>query len=377
MKKLILMVFTTLLTITASFAVYSKKVEASMSGIDTASYQCGIGRTAGDFRIVKLTEGTSYTNPCYKSQMSTAPALTGLYHFASNGDWKAEADHFIKVAKPYIGRSVLVLDYEPAHPNPQWAKSWLDYVYQKTGVRPMIYMGLSVENSYNWSAVANSDYALWISQYNNYNSVYGFHPRSLYGSVRHWKSTAIFQYTSSGRLPGWSGNLDFNVFYGNAQSWRAYAMTNGHRPAATKPTPNNVPSASVKPSGAKWVSNNYTYTLKTAVNLRSGASTSARIIATLPAGSVVKTDKAIINGGYRWVRQPRSGGYGYLATGPSTSTTAYVTTKSVATVRKYTVKSGDCLSTIGAKLGISWQTLASKNGLSARSVIYPGQVLHY
>ena len=371
MRKLLAIIYTALATVAIS-AVYSNhQVEASMSGIDTASYQCGIGRTSGDFRIVKATEGTSYTNPCMNSQIASNTGELGLYHFASNGNWKAEADHFIAKAKPYLGTAVLVLDYEPSHPDPQWAKSWLDYVYRKTGVRPMIYIGLYVENAYDWSSVANANYGLWISQYNSYNSVWGYQPRSIYGSVRHWNSTAIFQYTSAGRLAGWGGNLDLNVFYGDQSTWRAYAAKDGK----VLVTPNTA--SAPRPTGAKWMSNNYTYKLKTSVNLRASASTSARIIATLPAGSVVKTDKAIIQNGYRWVRQPRANGFGYLATGPSTSTTAWVTTKSVETVRKYTVKSGDCLSTIGAKLGISWQTLASKNGLSARSVIYPGQALHY
>lgn len=63
-----------------------------------------------------------------------------------------------------------------------------------------------------------------------------------------------------------------------------------------------------------------TYTLKTAVKLRTGASTSG----VLSAGQTVKTDRAIIKGGYRWVRQPRSNGYGYMATGPVGNTLEYV-----------------------------------------------------
>lgn len=194
----------------------------TLNGIDVAGYQSGIGKTAGGFRIIKATEGTGYTNPALSAQIKTAPSLLGFYHFASNGNYEKEADYFISRVKSYIGKSMLVLDYEPSRPSVSWAKNWLDYVYSKTGVRPLIYMGLAVENAYNWSDVAK-DYGLWVSQYNNYNVVSGFNPRSLYGSVKHWKSTAMFQYTSSGRLSGWNASLDFDVFYGDKNAWLAYA----------------------------------------------------------------------------------------------------------------------------------------------------------
>lgn len=194
----------------------------ALNGIDTANYQAGIGKMAGSFRIIKATEGTSYTNPALNAQIKTAPSLKAFYHFADNGNYKNEANHFINTIKSYVGKAILVLDYEPKSPSVVWAKNWLDYVYSKTGVRPLIYMGLAVENEHNWSSVAKN-YGLWVAQYNNYNTVSGFKPRSLYGSIKHWKSMAIFQYTSSGRLSGWNANLDFDVFYGGKNAWLAYA----------------------------------------------------------------------------------------------------------------------------------------------------------
>ena len=120
----------------------------------------------------------------------------------------------------------------------------------------------------------------------------------------------MFQYTSTGRLPGWNGNLDFDVFYGDKSAWDKYAKAT----KAVKP----------KPAGPKWVKEKKTYTLKTAVKLRTAPSTSASVIAVLPAGSTVRTDQAIIQDGYRWVRQPRSNGYAYMATGPASNTLEYV-----------------------------------------------------
>nr|CAA62097.1 lysin [Lactobacillus phage phig1e] len=129
-----------------------------------------------------------------------------------------------------------------------------------------------------------------------------------------------------------------------------------------------------KPSNsAKWVKESKHYTLKTAVKLRTGASTSSNVITTLPAGTTVKTDQAIIQGGYRWVRQPRFNGHGYLATGPSSNTLEYVETS--ASHAYYTVVSGDSWWKIAQRNGLSMYTLASQNGKSIYSTIYPGNKL--
>ncbi|WP_338230757.1 GH25 family lysozyme [Lactiplantibacillus paraxiangfangensis] len=340
----------------------------ALQGIDIASYQTGmdVGDIAGDFVIVKATEGTNYVNPAYSGhakQTLAADKKLGVYHFASVGDAKKQAEYFLKKAGNYVGKVMLVLDFEgPAvAQGVGWAKAWLDYVYAETGVRPVIYMGLADENRLDWSPVVKANYGLWVAQYNNYNPVKGFNPRSLYGSLKHWKSAAIFQYASVGRLPGWTGNLDLDVFYGSKSDWDQYANTSKVVSEA-EPKPNT--------SAPSWVKEKKTYTLKTAVKLRTGASTSAKVIGTLAAGQTVKTDRAIIKGGYRWARQPRSTGYGYMATGPVGDTLAYV--KSGVAHTYYTVVSGDSLWAIAQRYATTVAKLCSLNGISQNHVIHPG-----
>ncbi|MCG0798601.1 GH25 family lysozyme [Lactiplantibacillus plantarum] len=295
----------------------------SLNGFDVASYQAGmnVGEAAVDFVLVKATEGIDYTNPEFNGhakQTWSAGKKLGVYHFIRNdSDIKKQANYFLTTVKPYIGKAMLVLDFENTtgstiqnQAGVGLAKQWLDYVYQQTGVRPVLYTGISCENSLDWSSVVNANYGLWIAQYNNYNIVDGYQPRDLYGNLKHWKAAVMFQYTSTGRLPGWNGNLDFDVFYGDKSAWDKYAK-------ATK-------AVEPKLAGPKWVKEKKTYTLKTAVKLRTAPSTSASVIAVLPAGSMVRTDQAIIQGGYRWVRQPRSNGYAYMATGPASNTLEYV-----------------------------------------------------
>ncbi|MGX6400827.1 GH25 family lysozyme [Lactiplantibacillus plantarum] len=181
----------------------------------------------------------------------------------------------------------------------------------------------------------------------------------------------------------WSGSAHFRISYGGFDVSQLYTdyYTAGQK-STVKPTDKDAVKTNnqeankhtSKPSASsKWVKETKTYTLKTAVKLRTGASTSSRSITILPAGTTVKTDQAIIQGGYRWVRQPRFSGYGYLATGPASNSLEYV--KTGASHTYYTVKPGDSWWSIAHRNGLNMTTLASQNGKTIYTTIYPGQRL--
>ncbi|WP_424349580.1 GH25 family lysozyme [Latilactobacillus sp. 5-91] len=300
----------------------------TLNGIDVASYQTGmnVGAVAGDFVIVKATGGTGYVNPScntHVEQTLNAGKKLGLYHFAHElgyqGSAEAEAQFFLDSIKNYIGKAMLILDYESDNQtDTAWAKRWLDYVYAKTGIRPVLYISLSNENNANWSNLANDNYGLWIAQYNNYNAVNGFQPRDLYGSLKYFKVMTMFQYTSTGRLDGWSGNLDFDVFYGDTGAWDAYTSVSGKPAPQPKPTPAPAPTAPktwTDELGVQWYQEKAMFINSTPINLRWGASESSALITTLPVGSKVEYDAKCVSGGYIWVRQPREKGYAYCAVG--------------------------------------------------------------
>lgn len=209
----------------------------SLNGIDIASYQAGIDLSVVpcDFVIIKATQGTNYINPDYSRAYNQAIAqgkLVGIYHYATGVGATAEADYFVKYVGSRVNNAILVLDWEngsgvaanTAFNSVSYAKSWLDRVYQLTGVRPLIYMSKSVCNQFSWSSISK-DYGLWVAQYANYNRTgYQTNPwtdNSGYGS---WSGPVIFQYSSSGLLNGWSGNLDLNVAYMDATTWKKYAQ---------------------------------------------------------------------------------------------------------------------------------------------------------
>ena len=87
----------------------------TIKGIDVSSYQSSAYSTKGlDFVVIKITEGTSYTNPRWVAQRATARKaglVTGFYHFVRPGSMKAQADYFLSKINLVAG-DFLVLDWE-------------------------------------------------------------------------------------------------------------------------------------------------------------------------------------------------------------------------------------------------------------------------
>lgn len=206
-----------------------------MNGFDISSYQAELnaGIVPSDFVIIKATEGTNYINPTWEEQAGQViqtNKLLGFYHFASVGNPIAEADFFISVVKDYIGKAVLVLDFEAGAIN-AWgnvgARQFLNRVKEKTGVYPMIYMSAEVTRQFNWSTISNTN-PLWVAQYASMNPTgYQSEPWTDGKGYGAWSSAAIHQYSSAGSLANWNGNLDINLAYINANQWKAFASPSG------------------------------------------------------------------------------------------------------------------------------------------------------
>ena len=202
-----------------------------LKGIDISHHQKGIdlGAIDTDFVICKATEGNGYTDEMCDTFYQKAKSLgkkLGVYHFARpdlGNSPDAEADWFVKETLGYHKEAILVLDWESGDlTNVSWAKAWLDRVYEKTGVKPIIYMSASVMSSADWSSVVDADYGIWVANYGSNNgtaqeSVFDRYP------LKYWSFYALWQYTSVGRLNGYNGNLDLNYFSGDGNAWDKYA----------------------------------------------------------------------------------------------------------------------------------------------------------
>ena len=212
-----------------------------LNGIDISSWQDDLvvsNMGSCDFIIVKATGGAGYRNECFERHANdtlAAGKLLGCYHYARDRGYEesaeAEADHFINAFRPYIGKAIPFLDWEADALNlgVAWAKAWLDRVKAKTGVTPGIYTSKSVCFAYDWSSVAKT-YPLWVAQYPNYEET-GFlsEPWTDGWNFGAWDSPLIFQYTGTGRIPGYSGHLDLDLFYGSKTDWQRLCKTAGSK----------------------------------------------------------------------------------------------------------------------------------------------------
>lgn len=197
-----------------------------LNAIDIADYQAGINpaTVSADIIIIKATEGTSYTNPYWKTwadETLKAGKLLAFYHFTHGTNCNEEVNYFLNTLGAYANKAMLFLDFEASAVNVggvPFAKQFLELVKNKTGKAPGIYMSLTVENQLNWSSICN-DYPLWVAQYNTMSPQYGFVDRDLYGSLKYWKVITLFQNTSNGHISGWNGGLDLSIFYGDKATW--------------------------------------------------------------------------------------------------------------------------------------------------------------
>ena len=172
--------------------------------------------------IVKATQGTSYVNPRCNHQYELAGQLgklRGLYHYAGGGNPEAEAQYFINNIKNYVGKAVLILDWESyqnaSWGNASWARRFVDEVHRLTGVWCLIY----VQESALWQ-VANcaKDCGVWVAKYASMN----------------WNSWTLPDMSvSSGAfacLTGWQftgGDMDRSIFYLDANAWNKIASGDG------------------------------------------------------------------------------------------------------------------------------------------------------
>lgn len=317
----------------------------SLKGIDISNHQRGLdlSKIDCDFVIIKATEGKShvdqYCDGFFQQALSLGKKL-GVYHFANNSDntAKQEADWFINNTRGYIGKAIPVLDWEDdVTDNIPWALEWLQRVEQAYGCKPLIYMSESVVNRYDWSPVANANYGIWVAKYRDnlpdYN--YDISKAGNMPSIKYWSTMALWQWTSTGRLNGWNGNLDCNVFYGDATAWDKYVGSGSS---------SNTPSNPTTPQQPQRLSNE-------------------------------EMAKKVIAGEYGDYPERKTRleaeGYNYEAIQKIVNQ-AYASSSSYQT---YIVKSGDTLSGIGSKFGVSYQKIAANNNISNPNLIHPGQVL--
>lgn len=355
----------------------------SMNGIDISNWQKDINVAAVpcDFVIIKATQGTTYVSPSCDRQYQQAKAagkLIGVYHYASGGGAVAEADFFLKNIQGYLKEAILVLDWEKGQ-NAAWgqgvayAKQFLDHVYAKTGIKPLIYMSKAICREFDWSPVVAGDYGLWVAQYGSNNRTgYQANPWTDNNGYGAWPGPAIFQYSSSGQLSGYNGNLDINIAYMDATAWKKYAGSTGISNPTPAPQPASGPSGTTLQLAINTMQNVYGTgdTRRAALGSRYdevqnfinhiASSSTATLVSETLAGRYGNGDdrKIVLGAKYDAVQSAING----KGTGGTNHT-------------YYVVRSGDTLSKIASRYGTTYQKLAQLNGISNPNKIYKGQKL--
>ena len=201
--------------------------------------------------IIKVSEGVNFTDDYAQGFIDIAlkhGCIVGVYHFGrpDRNGYLEEAKFFLKLSLKYKGKVFYVLDWEVKNgaSKASWAKGFLDYVAQQTGSIPVFYSYESMINANNYSSFSN--YPLWVAKYRDYVSDKNF-DMSHAGTapnVKWWQSYIAWQFTSVGRLDGYSGDLDCNAFYVDEDYLKALISGNKiaeeKKVAYTFPTTNPV-----------------------------------------------------------------------------------------------------------------------------------------
>lgn len=205
----------------------------TMQGIDISVWQAGIdlSKVPCDFVIVKATQGTWYVSESCDMQVQQTISLgklLGFYHYVDGSGAQAEADFFVDNCAGYFGKGIPCIDWEEDS-NSAWGdtgylKRLVQRVIDRTGVKPLIY---AQSSAFPWDVAQTLNCGAWVAQYADNNTTgYQDSPwnEGAYGC-------AIRQYSSHGRLEGYSGNLDIDKAYMNADGWAKYVGATSTQPA--------------------------------------------------------------------------------------------------------------------------------------------------
>ncbi|MHA6287175.1 glycoside hydrolase family 25 protein [Maricaulis sp. CAU 1757] len=189
---------------------------AAMQGVDASHFNgpvdwTRVARAGIGFAYLKASEGTGYRDPRFELNRSAARAaglLTGAYHvFRPDLDAGKQAQFFLSVASSLSGGLVPMLDIERATKSGARAEAaaaslWLEHVAARLPLRhrkPGVYI-----RRLTWQRLGQpgwSGYPLWLA---DWTATPPLPPAA-------WESFALWQYSASGAVAGFSGAVDRSV----------------------------------------------------------------------------------------------------------------------------------------------------------------------
>ncbi len=321
----------------------------SIKGLDVSEFQGIVDwaqvKNAG-YQFAMLRAGYGYRTPDQQFQRNAAECNrvgipAGAYWFCyalSPEDARKEADGCLEVIAPYRMEYPICYDIEHASltyaeqngvtftPSlaTQIVKAFCDRIEER-GYFAMYYSNQNFLETY-LSRDLNRRYALWFARYG-----------SRYDGIDY----GIWQYTSTGSIPGITGNVDLDTGY---VDYASVIRKAGLNHLGSKPVPPPKPT----PPPADYI----TYVVQSGDTLSEIAVRYGTTYQALAALNNI-SDPNLIHPG-QTIRVPE---------------------KSGPAPRYYTIRSGDTLSEIAVRFGTSVAALMSLNGITNPNLIYAGNTI--
>lgn len=221
-------------------------------GVDISNHQAALTSKGAldavnpDFVLVMVSQGDWFTSPTWHAQVRAAydgGRPVGVYHYVDGSGVEAEAQHFVGLVRgapdgDWNGYVMWCLDWERAE-NDVWGdegylSALVSRVKALTGRRVMLYASSS---AYPWGVAAEHGCGTWVAQYADSEPTgWDYSPWSD-GS---WTAD-MHQYTETGRVSGYGGDLDLDLFRGSEADFRAYY--GGAAPSASYRAPSRPTTA--------------------------------------------------------------------------------------------------------------------------------------
>ena len=340
---ILFMILFFIISISLSCFAFGPSSNVIYQGIDVSSWQGSIDFSAVknsgiEIVYIKSSEGQSYIDPYFESNYQNAKAnglKVGFYHYVTARtiqQAQLEASFFARVVSGKQSDCKLAMDFESfgnlsTTEINEISKAFLETLVNATKSEAVIY-----SNAYSARTIFNSeltDYPLWVANYDV----------SEPESNGKWETWVGWQYTSTGRVNGISGNVDRDQF------------TDGIFLSSTEPLPTpETPDTPEIPSSE----NTIVYTVKSGDTLSEIAQKYGTNVS-----SIVALNPSIQNPNLIYPGEQL------------TIKTNIINSNSSNTV--YIVKPGDTLGNIAIQYNTSVNELVRMNNISNPNLIYPGE----
>lgn len=213
-----------------------------MFGIDISNWQAGLNlhrhKDEFDFAICKITEGRNFYDPMadtFVGQLAELGKEIGMYHFArpdvneTSIKMVAEADHFcdtfLTLKERYGCNPLPFLDWEiqiTTGKEKLLIDSFMKQCQNRLGITPFLYCSHTLLTGVPELVFYN----IWFPQW-PMNARIAMDGAESFVNMRKdetlYKGWIIWQFTSYGRLNGYSSNVDFDYTELTPDGWRRLA----------------------------------------------------------------------------------------------------------------------------------------------------------